>query len=80
MITWSNPSLRILCCGVARSALKNKQLIDEKEKLTAEKERYRNHLEAVFASVNDAIITIDNTRRIIAFQCRSHQHLSYRFQ
>lgn len=51
---------------VARSALKNKQLTDEKEKLTAEKERYRNHLEAVFASVNDAIITIDNSGKVIS--------------
>ena len=60
------PIIKDSLLRVARSALKNKQLIDEKEKLTAEKERYRNHLEAVFASVNDAIITIDNTRRIIA--------------
>ncbi len=51
---------------VCRTALKNKQLMDEKERIRAEKDHYRNHLEAVFASVDDAIITIDNTREIIA--------------
>ena len=51
---------------VCRTALKNKQLMDEKERIRAEKDHYRNHLEAVFASVDDAIITIDNTRKIMA--------------
>ena len=51
---------------VCRTALKTKQLMDEKERIRAEKDHYRNHLEAVFASVDDAIITIDNTRKIIA--------------
>ncbi len=51
---------------VCRTALKNKQLMDEKERIRAEKDHYRNHLEAVFASVDDAIITIDNSRKIIA--------------
>lgn len=60
------PIIKDTLLRVARSALKNKQLIDEREKLTAEKDRYRNHLDAVFASVNDAIITVDNSRRIIA--------------
>ena len=60
------PIIKDTLLRVARSALKNKQLVDEKEKLTAEKDRYRNHLDAVFTSVSDAIITIDNSRRIIA--------------
>ncbi len=51
---------------VARNALKNKQLMDEKERIRAEKDHFRNHLEAVFTSVDDAIITIDNSRRIIS--------------
>jgi len=51
---------------VCRNALKNKQLMDEKERIRAEKEHLRNHLEAVFASVDDAVITIDNSRKIIA--------------
>lgn len=51
---------------VARNALKNKQLMDEKERIRAEKDHYRNHLEAVFTSVDDAIITIDNSRKIIS--------------
>ncbi|HCY88612.1 MAG TPA: sigma-54-dependent Fis family transcriptional regulator [Desulfobacteraceae bacterium] len=51
---------------VCRTALKAKQLMDEREQIRAEKNHYRNHLEAVFASVDDAIITIDNARKIIA--------------
>ncbi|MCG8614916.1 MAG: sigma 54-interacting transcriptional regulator, partial [Desulfobacterales bacterium] len=51
---------------VCRTALKAKQLMDEREQIRAEKDHYRNHLEAVFTSVDDAIITIDNTRKIIA--------------
>ncbi len=51
---------------VCRNALKNKQLMDEKERIRAEKEHLQNHLEAVFASVDDAVITIDNARKIIA--------------
>jgi two-component system response regulator HydG len=34
--------------------------------LAAEKERYRQHLEAIFRSVHDAIITVDHDMRVIA--------------
>ncbi|MEW5747129.1 MAG: sigma-54-dependent Fis family transcriptional regulator [Nitrospirota bacterium] len=45
--------------SVARLALQHKMLTDEKE-------RYRAHLEAIFRSVKDAIITVDTERRILA--------------
>lgn len=51
---------------VCRNALKNKQLIDEKERIRAEKDRYRHHLQAFFANVDDPIISVDNSRKIIA--------------
>ena len=50
---------------VARIALTHKALIDEKERLDKENERYRKHLEAVFRSVTDAIITVDMDMRIV---------------
>ena len=43
---------------VARMALQHKALTDEKE-------RYRSNLEAIFRSVNDAIITLDCDLRVI---------------
>jgi len=44
---------------VAKIALAHKAVVEEKE-------NYRNHLEAIFRSVTDAIITVDNERRVIA--------------
>ncbi|MCP4109545.1 MAG: response regulator [Desulfobacteraceae bacterium] len=41
----------------ARMALEHKALVEEKE-------RYRNNLEAIFRSVTDAIITVDNEMRV----------------
>lgn len=43
---------------VARMALQHKSLSDEKEK-------YRLHLEAIFRSVKDAIITVDNELKVV---------------
>lgn len=51
---------------VARNALKNKQLIDDKDSIRAEKDHYRNHLEAIFTNVDDPILSIDNSWKIIA--------------
>jgi len=50
---------------VAWMALKHKSLIDEKERSDKEKERYRKHLQAVFRSVKDVIITVDTDMRIV---------------
>jgi len=49
----------------ARVALQHKQLDDEKQALLAEKESLRRHLEAVFRSVPDAIITVSTNGQIL---------------
>jgi PAS domain S-box-containing protein len=49
----------------AALAISHKALIDEKELITREKEKYRTNLEAIFQSVNDAIITVDENMRVI---------------
>ena len=51
---------------VTRRALGHKQLLDEKERITEEKESYRNNLEAIFRSVQDTIITVSHARRVLA--------------
>lgn len=49
----------------ASLAISHKALIDEKEQIKKEKEKYRTNLEAIFQSVNDAIITVDKNMRVI---------------
>lgn len=49
---------------VARMALAHKALIDEKAYLDKERELYRRHLEAIFRSIQDAIITVNTDLRI----------------
>jgi two-component system, NtrC family, response regulator HydG len=46
-------------------ALDRKSLMDEKKVMEDEKERIRNNLEAVFRSVNDGIITVDQKMNVI---------------
>ena len=46
-------------------AISHKALIDEKELVTREKEKYRTNLEAIFQSVNEAIITVDEDMHVI---------------
>ena len=58
------PIRRETLVRVTKHALQHKALSDEKKIVEAEKERYRLHLDAVFRSVEDAIITVDNHRRI----------------
>ena len=70
------PIVKETLLRVTRNALKNEQLMDEKERIRAEKDRYRNHLEAVFTSVDDPIMTVDNTRTIIA--CNDAAYALYR--
>ena len=48
-----------------RLALHHKRLADEKKQIEAEKDRFRSNLEAIFRSVKDAIITVDNEMRVI---------------
>ena len=55
----SKPILQQTLLRVTKIALAHKTIVVEKEK-------YRNHLDAVFQSVTDAIITINNQMRVIA--------------
>ena len=53
-------------------ALQQKALFDEKEKITQEKERYRRHLEAIFRSVNDGIVTVNQKMEVIEVNESAH--------
>jgi PAS domain S-box-containing protein len=50
---------------VAKHALQHKAILDEKMIIESEKEQFRSHLEAIFRSVEDAIITVDHEMHII---------------
>jgi len=50
---------------ITHHALDHKALLDEKDRIEAEKERYRSNLEATFRSVKDAIVTVDDTFSVI---------------
>lgn len=50
---------------VTKHALQHKALLDEKMFIEMEKERYRSHLEAIFHSVEDGIVSVDNSMNII---------------
>jgi len=62
----SKPIKRETLLRIAGQALRHKQLLDEKTVVEAEKERYRQNLEAIFRSVQDVILTVDQQMRIIA--------------
>ncbi len=59
------PIKRETLVRVTKHALQHKMLLDEKAIIEKENEQYRSHLEAIFRSVEDAIITVDSDRRII---------------
>lgn len=59
------PINKELLLRVTRLALEHKAIVDEKKVVEAEKERYRNNLEAIFRSVNDGIITVDKGMHVI---------------
>ena len=58
---------------VAEQALKYKSILDEKDRLEAEKEKYRSDLETIFASVQEGVVTVDARMQIMkvnkAFEC-----------
>ncbi|UCF94937.1 MAG: sigma 54-interacting transcriptional regulator, partial [Desulfobacterales bacterium] len=57
---------------VTRRALRHKALVVAKEKLEAEKDKYRRNLDAIFRSLKDAIITVDHNMRIIEANEATH--------
>lgn len=60
------PVRRETLTRLTRSALRVHTLEEEKRRIEAEKDRYRRHLEAIFISVDDGIITVDSEMRITA--------------
>lgn len=50
---------------VAGQALRYKALLDEKERIALENERYRRNLDAIFRSIRDAVITVDDNLCVI---------------
>jgi len=60
-----------------RQALKHWDLENEKKNLLQENEKYKRYLEAIFSSVRDAIITIDNKMNIVQLNDTAKQWLLF---
>jgi PAS domain S-box-containing protein len=50
---------------VAEQAIKYKTILDEKDRIEAEKENYRSDLETIFASVQEGIVTVDSQMQVM---------------
>jgi PAS domain S-box-containing protein len=61
---------------IVAQALRHKQLLDEKQKLEENNLRYQHHLEAIFISVRDALITVDADMHIIEANPSAEKFLS----
>jgi two-component system, NtrC family, response regulator HydG len=59
------PIKREALVRITKHAIQHKTLLDEKNLVENLKEQYRLHLEAIFRSVEDAIITVDHGLRIV---------------
>ncbi len=60
-----------------RQALQHWELEKERKTLIKENEKYKRYLEAIFSSVRDAIITIDNDMNIIQINNTAKNWLGY---
>ena len=56
----TKPVVQRVLLRIANLALQHKRVLDERE-------RYRSHLEAIFGSIEDAIITVDGEMTILEF-------------
>ena len=50
---------------VAEQAIKYKTILDEKDRIENEKEKYRSDLETIFASVQEGIVTVDSKMQVM---------------
>ncbi len=50
---------------IAEQAIKYKTLLDEKDDIEAEKEKYRSDLDTIFASVQEGIVTVDSRMQVM---------------
>lgn len=71
----SKPVNKDTLLRMSRVALRHKRLEDDRRNLLIEKENLRLHLEAVFRSVPDAIVTIGKSRNIIQTNQAAHEML-----
>ncbi|MBU0943619.1 MAG: sigma-54-dependent Fis family transcriptional regulator [Proteobacteria bacterium] len=60
-----------------RQALKHWELENERKQLLSENEKFKRYLEAIFRSVRDAIITIDNEMNIVQLNDTAKRWLQY---
>ncbi len=72
---------------IAEQAIKYKAVLDEKDRIEVEKEKYRSDLETIFTSVQEGIVTVDSQMQVMkankAFEriCgpNSHEIIGKRF-
>jgi PAS domain S-box-containing protein len=50
---------------VTRQALRYRTILEEKDRIEAEKEKYRSDLETIFAGVQEGIVTVDSQMRVM---------------
>jgi two-component system response regulator HydG len=50
---------------VTRQALRYRTILEEKDRIEAEKEKYHSDLETIFASVQEGIVTVDSQMRVM---------------
>jgi len=67
----SKPVNKKLLVRMTGQALRHRVLQKEKNRLISENEKYRRHLEAVFRSVQDAIISVDRHLNVIQLNDRA---------
>ncbi|MBA3005859.1 MAG: sigma-54-dependent Fis family transcriptional regulator [Proteobacteria bacterium] len=60
-----------------RHALRHWELEKEKKQLIRENERYKRYMEAIFSSVRDAIVTIDNDMNIVQLNNTAKNWMGY---
>ncbi|MBU2550404.1 MAG: sigma 54-interacting transcriptional regulator [Proteobacteria bacterium] len=59
------PVRRATLLRIVSQALRHKTVLDEKNRIEAERERFRTHLEAIFRSVEEGIVSVNNETEVI---------------
>lgn len=72
----SKPISKKMLLRLTSQALRHRALQIEKNRLLSESEKFRRHLEAVFRSVQDAIISVDRHLHIIQLNDKARQWIT----
>ncbi|MCL7489120.1 MAG: sigma-54-dependent Fis family transcriptional regulator [Desulfobulbaceae bacterium] len=72
----SKPINKKMLLRLVSQALRHRALQNEKNRLLSENEKFRRHLEAVFRSVQDAIISVDRHLSIIQVNEKAEQWIA----